>query len=90
MSTAEASLPEEQKCTLFVRNLALTTTKEQLVQFFSDIGPVRRGIVVCEKKSKGGGSKGFGFVVFAQESDVQEAIRALGADDAEVKELLDV
>ena len=75
---APASLSEEQKCTLFVRNLALTTTKEQLVQFFSEIGPVRRGIVVCEKKSKGGGSKGFGFVVFAQESDVQEAIRALG------------
>jgi len=61
-----------------VRNLSLTTTKEDLVTYFSEIGPVKRGIIVSEKKSKGGASKGFGFVVFALESDAHEAIRVLG------------
>jgi nucleolar protein 4 len=79
-----ASLSKQEPGTLFVRNLALTTTKEELVSYFSEIGPVKRGIVVCEKKSQGGASKGFGFVVFALASDADEAIRLL-KDQAELQ-----
>ena len=52
---------------LFVRSLSTTTTSEDLADFFSQSYPVKHATVVLDKAT--GGSKGFGFVTFADEHD---------------------
>ena len=61
-------------CTLFVRNLAYDSTHLDLLHAFEEVGPVRTAYVVHGKDGK---SRGFGYVVYAVESDAVEASQSM-------------
>jgi nucleolar protein 4 len=64
---------ERKENQIFVRNLAYSTTSEDLMGLFEEFGPMKRATIV----QKDGVSRGFGFVKFALEEDANAAVRAL-------------
>ena len=66
--------------TLFVGNISYTTTEEELKTFFEQAGTVSEAKIIRERDS--GRSKGFGFVTYADEESLNEAMKSL--NDAEL------
>ena len=60
---------------LLIRNLARTTTEEELNNLFSPFGSVQSCVIVMDKNS--GVSKGFGFVEMPKAGDAKAAIKSL-------------
>ena len=60
--------------TLFVRNLAYTTTDKSLSDAFAAVGPIRSGFVVNGRDGK---PRGIGFVEFSLAGDAQTALRSM-------------
>lgn len=58
------------KKTLFVRQIPLEATSEELSDFFSQFAPIRHAVVVTNDE----GSRGFGFVNFASDEDSSAAL----------------
>jgi cold-inducible RNA-binding protein len=56
---------------LYVGNLSFDTTDQELEQAFSEYGEVVSAVIVRDRDTDR--SKGFGFVEFAQNADVQKA-----------------
>jgi len=67
--------------TLFVGRLAPSVTAETLRAFMAQYGAVKRARVVTDTAS--GESRGYGFVEFAEDAELQRAFR--GADGAELE-----
>ncbi|XP_064596036.1 LOW QUALITY PROTEIN: RNA-binding protein 28-like [Liolophura sinensis] len=61
----------EPRQTLFIRNLPFSVTEQRLEEVFSEIGPVKRCILVKDKET--GRGKGYGFVVYSMLEDAVEA-----------------
>ncbi|KAI8903564.1 hypothetical protein EDD86DRAFT_184714, partial [Gorgonomyces haynaldii] len=59
--------------TLFVSTLPFTSTKEQLEEFFSQVGPIRSCFIV----KKDGQHTGCGYVQYAMQEDAEKAIKDL-------------
>jgi RNA recognition motif-containing protein len=64
---------------LLVRNLARTTTEEEVKTLFETIGKVQSCTLVMDEKE--GRSKGFGFVEMPNSGDAKGAIKVLNAKD---------
>ena len=62
---------------LLVRNLARTTTEEQVTELFEEYGTVQWCKLVMDKNT--GGSKGFGFVEMPKPGDAKAAVKNLNA-----------
>jgi cold-inducible RNA-binding protein len=60
---------------LFVRNLAFSTTKQDLVDFFSRFGDVEFATIKYDRINGELQSKGFGFVTFREKSSLMKAIQ---------------
>ena len=60
---------------LLIRNLARTTTEEEIKNLFEPFGDVQSCIVVMDKDT--GISKGFGFVEMPKAGDAKAAIKSL-------------
>jgi RNA recognition motif-containing protein len=58
---------------LYVGNLSYNTTREQLVELFSQAGEVTEATVINDRET--GRSKGFAFVEMATDEAAQEAIQ---------------
>ena len=65
----------EQRRSLFVRSLAPSVTTERLIEYFSQLYPLKHATVVLDPKTKV--SRGFGFVTFADAADAQAAAAQL-------------
>ncbi|MCM2680283.1 RNA recognition motif domain-containing protein [Echinimonas agarilytica] len=64
---------------LLIRNLARTTTEEEIHALFSEFGHVQSCNLVMDKNS--GVSKGFGFVEMPKPGDAKAAIKNLNGKD---------
>lgn len=64
---------------ILVRNLARTTTEEELTELFNRYGAVQSCTLVMDPKS--GESKGFGFVEMPKAGDAKAAIKNLNSID---------
>lgn len=64
---------------LLIRNLARTTTEEELKHLFEPFGVVQSCTVVMDKVT--GVSKGFGFVEMPKTGDAKAAIKSLNDQD---------
>lgn len=62
---------------LLVRNLARTTTEEQVTELFEEYGTVQWCKLVMDKNT--GGSKGFGFVEMPKPGEAKAAVKNLNA-----------
>ena len=60
---------------LLIRNLARTTTEEELKNLFEPFGSVQSCVIVMDKNT--GVSKGFGFVEMPKSGDAKAAIKSL-------------
>ena len=60
---------------LLIRNLARTTTEEELKHLFEPFGNVQSCVLVMDKNT--GVSKGFGFVEMPKPGDAKAAIKSL-------------
>ena len=60
---------------LLIRNLARTTTEQQLRTLFEGFGTVQSCNLVLDKKS--GGSKGFAFVEMPRPGEAKAAVKSL-------------
>ena len=60
---------------LLVRNLARSTTEEELKAMFEAVGTVQSCTLVMDKES--GQSKGFGFVEMPKQGDAKAAVKTL-------------
>ena len=60
---------------LFVGNLALNTTSDQLLALFSPFGQTTSAEVVMDRRT--GESKGFGFVEMPAKAEARRAVAAL-------------
>ncbi|KDQ16850.1 hypothetical protein BOTBODRAFT_30748 [Botryobasidium botryosum FD-172 SS1] len=71
--------------TIFISNLAYSTTSDALQSTFSDIAPVRSAFVVTDKED--GKSKGVGYVAFAIKEDAESFMKTYSheGEDAEGK-----
>jgi RNA recognition motif-containing protein len=58
---------------VYVGNLPFSTTEDEMVQFFSEAGPVSRATVIRDKLTNR--SRGFGFVEFDDDATAQKAIQ---------------
>ena len=70
---------------LYVGNLPFTTTEADLRALFEEHGSVESANVISDRES--GRSRGFGFVEFQNESDAQDAQRALDGYDLDGRNL---
>ncbi len=70
---------------LYVGNLPFTTTEADLRALFEEHGTVDSANVIADRES--GRSRGFGFVEFQNESDAQDAQRALDGYDLDGRNL---
>ena len=66
---------------LLIRNLARTTTEEELRALFQVYGKVQSCSLVLDKKS--GGSKGFGFVEMPSPGEAKAAMKNLNGKDVD-------
>lgn len=64
---------------LLVRNLARTTTEEELQSMFDSYGKVQSCTLVMDKKT--GGSKGFGFVEMPSPGEAKAAMKNLNGKE---------
>ncbi len=64
---------------IYVGNLALSVTRDQLVSHFAKAGEVRGALVLTDKVSKR--SKGFGFVEMADAEDAAYAMSTLNGSE---------
>lgn len=64
---------------ILVRNLARTTTEEELTELFNRYGAVQSCTLVMDAKT--GDSKGFGFVEMPKAGDAKAAIKNLNNID---------
>lgn len=64
---------------LLIRNLARTTTEEELRAMFEAYGAVQSCILVKDKKT--GISKGFGFIEMPRPGDARVAVKRLNGED---------
>ena len=64
---------------ILVRNLARTTTEEELTELFTRYGAVQSCTLVMDAKT--GESKGFGFVEMPKPGDAKAAIKNLNSID---------
>ncbi len=64
---------------LIIRNLARTTTEEELVAMFEAYGSVQACNLVLDIKT--GVSKGFGFIEMPNPGDAKAAIKTLNGKD---------
>lgn len=71
-SERDARHAEELSATLFVRNLPLASTEQDIEHTFERFGKLRYCKIVVDRES--GMSKGTGFVCFANKSDAQKAL----------------
>lgn len=60
---------------LLIRNLARTTTEQEVKQLFEPFGDVQSCVIVMDKST--GVSKGFGFVEMPKAGDAKAAIKGL-------------
>jgi len=70
---------------LYVGNLAWSTTKEELEEFFSKYGTIEEAIIVSDNAT--GRSRGFGFVTFENDADADAAIEATNGQEFKEREL---
>lgn len=68
----EARHVEELNATLFVRNLPLASTEQDVEETFARFGKLRYCKIVVDRES--GVSKGTGFVCFAEKKDAQKVL----------------
>ena len=66
---------------LLVRNLARTTSEEQLRKLFATFGKVQSCNLVMDTKT--GESKGFGFVEMPKQGDGKAAMKTLNGSDVD-------
>jgi len=64
---------------LLIRNLARSTTEDELRTMFEAYGPVQSCALVTDKET--GGSKGFGFVEMPRAGDAKTAMKMLNGQD---------
>jgi len=64
---------------LLIRNLARSTTEEEIRTLFEAYGKVQSCKLVLDKKT--GGSKGFGFVEMPRPGDARTAVKNLNGKD---------
>jgi len=62
---------------IYVGNMPYSTTSEQLTTLFSEYGHVQEATVIMDRET--GRSKGFGFVDMPNNSEADQAIKALNA-----------
>ena len=62
---------------LLIRNLARSTTEEQIKTLFEEFGAVQSCNLVMDKAT--GGSKGFGFVEMPKPGEAKAAVKNLNA-----------
>ena len=72
MEFRRARARETEGRNLFVKNFPLTTTEEQLIDFFQQFGEIENAKLI---KDANGASKGFGFVCFKTKESAQQAIK---------------
>lgn len=60
---------------LLIRNLARTTTEDELQAMFAAFGAVQSCNLVLDKKT--GGSKGFGFIEMPRAGEAKAAMKSL-------------
>ena len=72
---APKQLTAYQLMKLLIRNLARTTTEEELKQLFEQYGTVQSCDLVADKIT--GGSKGFAFVEMPHSGDAKAAMKKL-------------
>ena len=70
---------------LLVRNLARSTTEEELKSLFEAFGAVQSCSLVVDLKS--GGSKGFGFVEMPKPGEAKAAMKNLNDKDVDGKNI---
>ena len=63
---------------LFVRNLPFTTTEEELMEAFSQIGSVLKAYIPVDDTKK---NKGYGFVTFQSKRDAKMAMEKMDGQD---------
>jgi len=66
---------------LLIRNLARSTTEEQLLELFESYGTVQSCSLVIDKET--GSSKGFGFVEMPKMGEAKAAMKNLNGKDIE-------
>lgn len=66
---------------LYVGNLSYSTDKDGLERIFSEYGTLVSATVIVDRQT--GGSKGFGFVEFEDESCAQKAVSALNGREVD-------
>ena len=66
---------------LLIRNLARSTTEEQLLELFESYGTVQSCSLVIDKET--GSSKGFGFVEMPKVGEAKAAMKNLNGKDIE-------
>ena len=64
---------------IYVGNLAYSVTKDDLKDAFSEFGEVSTVDIITDKYT--GESKGFGFIEMPNDSEADEAIKALNESD---------
>jgi RNA recognition motif-containing protein len=64
---------------LLIRNLARTTTEEELRAMFEAYGTVQSCTLVIDKET--GNSKGFGFVEIPKQGEAKEAVSTLNGKE---------
>lgn len=80
-ANSTASTAERQKVVgdrLFVRNLPFTTTEEELMEVFSQIGVVLSAHIPVDDTKK---NKGYGFVTFQNKRDAKMALERMDGKD---------
>lgn len=70
---------------LLIRNLARTTTEQELRSLFEAFGSVQSCSLVVDAKS--GGSKGFGFVEMPKPGEAKAAMKNLNGKDVAGKNI---
>ncbi|KAF1789686.1 Nucleotide-binding alpha-beta plait domain [Phytophthora cactorum] len=70
-ATKDPQIQGDPYATLFVARLSFDTTESTIRDFFSNYGPIRRLRLVRDKKTDK--SKGYAFVEFEHERDIERA-----------------
>ena len=70
---------------IFVGNLPWSVGYDKLKELFMPFGEIEDAVVIADKMTNK--SKGFGFVTFKEETDVQKAISEMNGKEIEGREL---